>query len=324
MKSVFHLVIVVLTVALFQRPAVAKDQYRQLLASKSADLLASNSQPIVVRKKVYPQENTENFGRVPIVVRKKVPPLPVPPEEQSSVQPPQPNAKETADDQRRPESTIRQELSPTVGAEPTKAGTVSASDASNAEAQREAQANRLPPTPPTETVASPSQTASEAGGSAVGTAETSPPEPFPSHPYSLVLSSCRLIQNARNVVAEYRDKGLAPFIVKAELRNGQVWWRTMAGSYQSREEAAKAKEQYGLADALIKKMPYTNLIGTFSSEQNAQDEIHRLEKLGYSPYPINGEKSLRLLVGAFETREGAAKQQAELQSQGIPSRIIER
>ena len=139
-----------------------------------------------------------------------------------------------------------------------------------------------------------------------------------------MLASCRLKENARNVVADYRDKGLSPFIVKVELGNGQVWWRTMAGSYQSREEAANAKEKYGLADAVIKKTPYTNLVGTFSSEKNARDEVRRLEKLGYSPYPINGENSLRLLVGAFETREGAAKQQAELQSQGIPSQIIER
>ena len=55
MKSVFHLVIVVLTVTLFQEPAVAKDQYGLLLTSKRADLLAFNSQPIVVRKKVYPE-----------------------------------------------------------------------------------------------------------------------------------------------------------------------------------------------------------------------------------------------------------------------------
>jgi septal ring-binding cell division protein DamX len=324
MKSVSHLVIAVLTVVLFQRPAVAKDQSRLLLASKSAALLAFNSQPIVVRKKVYPQETAENTGRVPVVVRKKVPPPPATPEEESTTQPPQPNANETGDDQSRPESTIGEELSPKVGSEPTSAQTVSASDVSIAETQREGQASGLSRTPPAETVASPSQTAPQTGETAAGASETSPPELFSSHPYSLMLSSCRLKENARNVVADYRNKGLSPFIVKVELGKGQVWWRTMAGSYQTREEAAKAKEKYGLADAVIKKTPYTNLVGTFPSEQNARDEVRRLEKLGYSPYPVNEEKSLRLLVGAFETREGAAKQQAELESQGISSQIIER
>jgi septal ring-binding cell division protein DamX len=324
MKSVFHLVMAVLAVALLQQPAVAKDQHRLLLASNSASLLAFNSEPIVVRKKVYPQAPAGNVGRVPVIVRKKVPPLPAPPEEQPSAQPPQPVAKEKIDNQSEPESPISQELFPAAATEPTKAKTAPASSASNAEPQREVQPSSLPPTPPHEAVASPSQPASETGGSVVHATETGAAETFPSLPYTLMLSSCRLLQNARNVVAEYRTKGLSPFIVKVELGNGQVWWRTMAGCYQTREEAAKAKEQYGLADALIKKMPYTNLVGTFSSEQRAQVEIHHLEELGYSPYPINGEKSLRLLVGAFETREGAAKQQAELQAQGISSQIIQR
>jgi cell division septation protein DedD len=324
MKSMFHLVMVVLTVALFQTPAVAKDQYRALLASNSADLLASNSQPVVVRKKVYPQETTESAGQVPVVIRKKVPPLPAAPEEEPTTQPLQPNAIEKVDDQRRSESTTGEELSPTLGAEPSNTETESASEASDAGTQREGQESGLPQTPQTEAAAGQTQTTPEAGGSAVGATETSPSEPFPSHPYSLMLSSCRLIENAQKVVADYRNKGLSPFIVKVELGKGQVWWRIMAGCYETREEAVKAKEQYGLKDALIKKTPYTNLIGTFSSKENARYEARRLEKLGYSPYPITGEKSLRLLVGAFETREGAQKQNVELQSKGIPSHIIER
>lgn len=324
MKFVRDILIVTITVGLFRTSAVAGDPFRLLLAGKGADLLASSSQPTVVRKKVYPEETTENGGQSPTVVRKKVPPLPAAPEEHSTTQPPQLNAEETADDKGRSELTTAAGISPAARAEPAKAETASDAVAGESAPQPEGLESGLPRTPLTETAASPAETVPETGAAAVGAAETTPLEVFPPRPYSLMLASCRLKENAQKVVADYRKKGLSPFIVKVELGNGDVWWRISAGHYQDRQEAARAKEEHALSDSVVKKTPYSNLIAMFSSEQDARAEARRLEELGYSPYLITGEKSLRLLVGAFETRRGAEKQKAELQSEGIPSQIIER
>jgi cell division septation protein DedD len=144
-------------------------------------------------------------------------------------------------------------------------------------------------------------------------------------PYSILLSSCRLPQSARKIVADRQKAGLAPYVVKVEYENGDVWLRVLAGQYPTRGEALQVKKTYHLSDAIVKKTPYANLVGSFSSENEAKDELKRLKRLGYSPYvlkrPVN---RFQVIVGAFITREGAEKQQSELQSKGVANEIIER
>ncbi len=155
--------------------------------------------------------------------------------------------------------------------------------------------------------------------------DTVPLEQKSYHPYSILLSSCRLPQSARKIVTQYKKVGLAPYVAKVEFKNGDVWLRVFAGQYQTRKEALTVKQEHQLSKALVKKTPYTNLIDTFSSEDEMKDTLRRLKGLGYSPYVLKrAENKFQLVVGAFITREGAQNQKSELQSKGIPNEIVQR
>jgi len=144
-------------------------------------------------------------------------------------------------------------------------------------------------------------------------------------PYSILLSSCRLPQSARKIVSDYQKVGLAPYVVKVEFENGDVWLRVLAGNYPTRNEALKVKKIHHLSDAIVKKTPYANLVGSFSSEDEVKDSLKRLKALGYSPYVLKrAENKFQVVVGAFITTEGAEKQKSELQSKGVSNKIIER
>ena len=156
-------------------------------------------------------------------------------------------------------------------------------------------------------------------------AKAVPVKQKPSHPYSILLSSCRLPQSARKIITDYKKVGLTPYVAKVQFKNGDVWLRVFAGQYQTRKEALTVKEKHRLSNAIVKKTPYTNLIDTFASEAEMQDTLQRLKVLGYSPYVLKrAENRYQLVVGAFVTREGAEKQKTELQSKGIPNQIVQR
>ena len=144
-------------------------------------------------------------------------------------------------------------------------------------------------------------------------------------PYSILLSSCRLPQSARKIVTDYQKVGLTPYVAKVKFKNGDVWLRVFAGNYQTRKEALTVKQKHHLSKALVKKTPYTNLIDTFSSEDEMKDALRRLKDLGYSPYVLQrAQNRFQLVVGAFITRAGAEKQKSELQSKGISNQVVQR
>jgi cell division protein FtsN len=119
--------------------------------------------------------------------------------------------------------------------------------------------------------------------------------------------------------------GLTPYVAKVEFKNGDVWLRVFAGHYQTRKEALTVKQKHHLSKAIVKKTPYTNLIDTFSSEDEMKDALRRLKDLGYSPYVLKrAENRFQLVVGAFITREGAETQKSELQSKGISNEVVQR
>ncbi|MEJ2098853.1 MAG: SPOR domain-containing protein [Desulfobacterales bacterium] len=156
-------------------------------------------------------------------------------------------------------------------------------------------------------------------------AESNSAQPQSHLPYSIMLSSCRLPQSARKIVADQKKAGLAPYVVKVKYGNGDVWLRVLAGHYPTRNEALAIKKIHHLSDAIVKKTPYANLVGSFSTEAEVKDSVKRLKDSGYSPYVIKrAENTFQVVVGAFITREGAEKQMLELQSKGIPNEIIER
>ena len=148
-------------------------------------------------------------------------------------------------------------------------------------------------------------------------------QPDAHHPYSIMLSSCKLPQSARKIVSNYQKVGLSPYVVKVKFDEGDEWLRVLAGHYKTRQEALKAKQEHRLSGAIVKRTPYTNLIGTYPSIDEMKTELRRIKALGYSPYFLKTRTGqYRLVVGAFVTREGAEKLQAELQTKGIQNTVI--
>ena len=143
------------------------------------------------------------------------------------------------------------------------------------------------------------------------------------YPYSIMLSSCKLPRSARKVVSNYQKVGLAPYVVKVKLDKGDEWLRVLSGHYKTRQEALQAIQENRLSNAIVKKTPYTNLIGTYTSMNEMQAQLNQINALGYSPYFIKTDTGqFNLVVGAFVTKEGAENQKTELQSKGIQSTVI--
>lgn len=184
--------------------------------------------------------------------------------------------------------------------------------------------------PITPSVSPPAQIARQQPATAEKPVEPPPPakkvavlQPDAYHPYSIMLSSCRLPQSARKVVLDYQKTGLRPYIVKIKFENGDEWLRVLTGHYQTRREAIQVKKDQQLSSAIVKRTPYTNLIGTYASLDEMQADLQKIKNTGYSPYFLKTPAGqLKLLVGAFVTEEGAQNLHAELQARGIQNTIV--
>ena len=97
----------------------------------------------------------------------------------------------------------------------------------------------------------------------------------------------------------------------------------LAGNYKPRQEGIQAKKDQQLSKAIVKRTPYTNLIGTYASLDAMQPDMQQIKELGYSPYFLKTPAGqLKLLVGAFVNKEGAQNLQAELQAKGIQNTVV--
>ena len=226
----------------------------------------------------------------PVIIRKKIPPRPKPAEQETEAPQPLIALKDL---------TPRQ-TSESVDQKKTAAGT----------SDRKGKVLVLQPDGNLRTKESAPQEASpdDASKTMAAKAEAVPVKQKSSHPYSILLSSCRLPKSARKIITDYQKVGLNPYVAKVQFKNGDVWLRVFAGQYQTRQEALTVKEKHQLSNAIVKKTPYTNLINTYSSEDEAKDTMQRLKGLGYSPYVVKrAENRFQLVIGAFVTRDGAEK-----------------
>ena len=256
----------------------------------------NRSRPVIITKRILSQpENTRQSGNLPqpLIVSKKFQP-----EETPSAEKPQVSVEiPAAVEKEAPPAAVEKKIPP---AAPAASSSTKIAQAQTAEAKKPAE-----PLPPAK--------------------KKSALQPDSRHPYSLMLSSCRLPQSARKVVSDYKKVGLKPYVVKVKFKSGNEWLRVLTGHYQTRNEAAQAKKDLRLSNAIVKKTPYTNLIGTYSSLNATQADLQQIKKLGYSPYFLKTQAGeLKLVVGAFVTQKAAENQQAELQAKGIQSMVINR
>ena len=157
-----------------------------------------------------------------------------------------------------------------------------------------------------------------------GDKATSSNEEIGSYPYSLHLGSHNNLEMAKRSILDLRGKGISPYLSRVDLGDKGIWYRIFTGHFRDVKEAERFRQEHVLA-ANIKNTPYTNLIGTYSDQDELQKEIKPLKESGYFPYTITYDDGKpRLFVGAFLTRAGAEKQYRHLESKGIRNRVVTR
>ena len=145
-----------------------------------------------------------------------------------------------------------------------------------------------------------------------------------SYPYSIRLGAFRTLKRAQKAVSHYDKKGLSPYWVKVEFDN-KTWYRVYAGHFERRGQAEGFRRDHGLMDAMVKRTKYATLIHTNMSSEKLNHQLQSLKQLGYSPYVIEyDDGQSRVFAGTFVTKEGAEKQQQDLESKGVQSQVIER
>jgi septal ring-binding cell division protein DamX len=145
------------------------------------------------------------------------------------------------------------------------------------------------------------------------------------YPFSLLLCSHRIQENALAMQAEFERKGLKTYIVYTDLGAKGKWWRTLYGQYKDYNEALKAIKDLNLKDVVAVKTPFANLLGDYPTESDAAGALAPLTGKGLFPYLSKGtEGSARLLVGAFSTRSEAEQHQRQLEGMGISTSTVPR
>ena len=146
-----------------------------------------------------------------------------------------------------------------------------------------------------------------------------------SYPYSVYLGSFQNLEYLKRALSVYENQGLSSYWTKVELGAKGTWYRVFTGHFRSAQEAEAFIQQKGIKDGEVKETRYSNLIGTFGTQQGGEEKALALARMGVSAYWIQGsDGQVRLYTGAFITREGAEKNQAELNSRGIKNQVVER
>jgi septal ring factor EnvC (AmiA/AmiB activator) len=87
-------------------------------------------------------------------------------------------------------------------------------------------------------------------------------------PYSIWLSSCQQQESVQKVLSKFKKINLEPYAVKVDLGENGIWWRIYAGHYETRREAIREKNKYGLTNKIVLKEPYANNAHTYDNKKN--------------------------------------------------------
>ena len=148
---------------------------------------------------------------------------------------------------------------------------------------------------------------------------------YPKYPYSIQLGSFRTLDGARKAVDSYREKGIPAYLSEVNRGGKKRWFRVYTGSFESREQARKYREENNLLKSLVKETPYTAFVGTYKDKKVLEDQTLLLKNLDYVPYAIEEQDGrYRLFIGAFLDIKGAKEKQQDLESRGIQSQVIRR
>jgi cell division septation protein DedD len=145
------------------------------------------------------------------------------------------------------------------------------------------------------------------------------------YPYSIYLGSYQTVERAKKAISMYQQEGLSVYWSRVNLGEKGTWYRVFAGYFRSKAEGSDFIAKKELKDAEVKKTNYSVLVGVYSSREEAQQKSGALFNLGFPTYVIpEAQVKFRLYSGAFNTKEGAEENVAELASKGVRSQAVER
>ncbi len=145
------------------------------------------------------------------------------------------------------------------------------------------------------------------------------------HPFLLRASSYQQQEQAFAEMAEIRQLGLTPYLVKADVGDMGTLWRIYIGFYATEEEARRIKTQYRLPHVSVQRSEYACQVGEYARETDVAAVFDRLKQTGHFPYVIQKDRNrFRLYVGAYEKKAEAEALREDLQRKGFSSQVVRR
>ena len=333
-------------------PELATNEGTKVAATRSpkAQTAAKADQPAAPARAAQPQGQPADAPKPPVRSQTPQPPQ-VPPKQAEDLTPPPP--KEATQAQGNPNPTVQPTASPPILKRPEEMPVTASSPSGGFPAPPVAQAKPATPTPPAkakaETLTQTTQPQpkaepraapvrspvlkkveipqAEAQPKVIAGAKTVSPVSGSqaAYPYSVYLGSFQGPEYLKRAMSIYENQGFSPYWTKIDLGAKGIWHRVFTGYFRSAQEAEAFIQQRRIKEAEVKETKYSNLIGVFGTKQEGEQKILAFTRMGLSAYGIPAaDGQVRVYSGAFAAKEDAEKNQAELNSRGIKSRIVER
>lgn len=100
-------------------------------------------------------------------------------------------------------------------------------------------------------------------------------------PYSILLSSCQLQDSIPKVLSIYNETELEPYVVKIDLGDKGIWWRILAGHFETREAAIIEKNKNDLTEKIVLQGPFENHLDNHDIKNIAENTDSLIVKKEY-------------------------------------------
>jgi hypothetical protein len=152
-------------------------------------------------------------------------------------------------------------------------------------------------------------------------------------PYTVQISASQSKQQCYRVAAMLRRTGYPAFTASLRLKDQRIWHRIFVGSYATEQEAEKTRqslESDEITDSFIRNMPYAIQVGKEGTLESFKELREKLSSMHYMPYTgyvrdtQSDSTQIRLLLGAFETKEDTTSLIDTLRSEKLEVKVVSR
>ncbi|MGD9058525.1 MAG: SPOR domain-containing protein [Desulfobacterales bacterium] len=158
-------------------------------------------------------------------------------------------------------------------------------------------------------------------------ARKTPAPAVKSLPYTIQVSSFRDPQQSMQVARKLNTQGDPAFTSPVTIDGKGKWYRVYIGNYRTLAEAKTAADDLKRRKfryVNVTRKPYTVQVGEPIPKSNARELQTRLQAKGYFSYSLPAKTDphrMRVLVGAFESKQTAANLSKQLKQDGFYPKI---